>query len=142
MGYAPSVSSKLRPRAEQVGVVGHIEHSHIIHRPRFDGFAQRAIYKDRQPAVDCRRQVGIAARAENRRSAGIRIDPGEISGRQREAAFGISEFGYAMKKKCETCFPCHGRKTGYQDAKLKLCVDIREKQRPVVLFVLKIEKCF
>ena len=92
-GQAASRSLQLRPRAEEAGVVGHVEHGRVFHRPRLYRLARRAINQDREAVVDRGGQCGVAAGPEDRRGAGVRIDAGEVLSRQRKTAFGIVEFG-------------------------------------------------
>ena len=80
---------KLGRGAEEVRVVGHVEHGVVADGPRLALLAVGAVYEDGMARVDATGDLGIAAGAEDGRGAGVGVDAGEVRRRQREAAFGI-----------------------------------------------------
>ena len=93
---------KLCARAEQAGVVGHVEHPGVSHRPRLHRLARRAVHQHRQAPVDHRGQLGVAAGAEDRRGAGVGIDAGKALRRQRETTLGVVTLGDILKEEGAT----------------------------------------
>ena len=83
---------KLRRRAEQVRVVGHIEHAHVPDRPGAALLMLCPVHQHRMPLVDAARDLRVPPRAEDGRGAGVGVDAGEVrSVSQREAAVGVAD---------------------------------------------------
>ncbi|MDW8234945.1 MAG: hypothetical protein RMJ54_19405, partial [Roseiflexaceae bacterium] len=76
---------------KQMRVVRHVEHGHKLHPPRIPGFPGVVAHQRRNAAVDRLRQLGIAAAAEDRRSAGVRVEQAEILRRQRKSPLLVAQ---------------------------------------------------
>ena len=86
----PAVALQFIPALEQPGIVGHVEHAQVAHRPHF--FRRRlfcfhapiyqyrlaAVYQYRLGPVYRRGNFRIAFAAEDRRAAGVGIDGAKI----------------------------------------------------------------
>ena len=75
-----------------------MEHGRVLHRVYLRFFARGTVHQHRQAFVDRRGEFGIAACSKDRGGAGVRVDAGEIPGRQRKAADRIPEFGHILEK--------------------------------------------
>ena len=66
-----------------------MEHGAIAHRPYLALCAARAVHQHGMALVHAARDVGVAAGAEDRRGAGVRVHAGEVVRGQREASFRV-----------------------------------------------------
>ena len=80
------------PRAEAIGVIGHVEHPAEPYAPGIVLGLTIPSFPDqhRHSAVDGLGELGILARTENGAGAGVGVEEGDVVGRQREAAFGVA----------------------------------------------------
>ena len=74
-----------------VGIVGHMKHRRVLHRPYLALLAPRAIHQHRMPLIDAAGDLSVPAGAENWRGTRIRVHTGEIRGRQWEAALPVMD---------------------------------------------------
>ena len=93
-----SIGFKLGGGAEDMGVVGHVEHSHIPHRPNAVLFIAGAVDEDGVALVDAAGYIGVAAGAEDGGGAGVGVDAGEVVGSQGETAIRIVNGGGVVEE--------------------------------------------
>ena len=93
----PSFPLELCAGAEEVGVVGHVEHCAELDAP---GVFLRAVFfgladEYGHPAVDGLGEFGVAFCAEDRAGACVGVEQGEVFGGEGEVAVGLAEVGDA-----------------------------------------------
>src|ERR1035437_7975855 len=99
-GVGPFRLLQLPARAEEAGVVCHVEHGRGADRPSFHLRIVDTIHEDRQAPVNGRGERCVPARSEYRCSPGVRIHTSEIRRGEREATFGVLKLGHVLEKKC------------------------------------------
>ena len=118
---------QLLPGAEPAGVVRHVEHSNVPHRPGPDLLAGGTVHEHGQAPVDRGRQLGVPPGAEDRGGAGVRIDRGEVFRREREAVVGVRKLGYVVQVERAAGRLGEWLPARDEDAELEGCMDIREE---------------
>ena len=93
-----AVGSELGCGAEEMGVVGHVEHAHVPNRPGADLVFAGAVYEDGVALVDAAGDVGVTAGAEDGGGAGVGIYVGEVDGGQGEAAIRVDDRGGVVEE--------------------------------------------
>ncbi len=83
-------------------------------------------------------QLGIATRAEDRGSAGVRVDAGKVCRRQRKTTLGVVEFGHTVQKKGASRVTGYRRGTCDKHTEFERGMNIGKED----LFVLEIVECF
>ena len=95
-----SVSIKFLRSSKQVRVRSHVEHALLVpNRPCLALFPTRTIHQDWIALVDAAGDVSVAASAEDRRSASVGIDAGEVERGQGEAAICVVDGGGVVQEK-------------------------------------------
>ena len=92
------IGVKLGSGAEEMGVVGHVELTQILHRPSTDLFVAGAVDEYGMAFVDAAGDVGVAAGAEDWGGAGVGVDAGEVGGSQGETASRIANGGGVVEE--------------------------------------------
>ena len=116
------------PPFEQMGIVGHVKHGRVTHRPDLLGRLATPIHQHRATAVDSPGDLGVPPIAENRCGAGVGIDGGEVLRVQGEGSLRLVEFRHGMEEKGAARFG--ERAFGpaeHQSTELETRVDIGKK---------------
>ena len=88
--------------AEQVGVVGHMEHSGVLHRPGFLLFPCGTIHQDGETLIDAHGELCVPAAAEDGGCAGVGIDAGKVFRSEGKTVLWIGKFFRAVEEKGAT----------------------------------------
>ena len=97
-----AVGFELACGAEEMGVVGHVEHAHVPHRPNADLLIAGAVDEDGMALVDATGDVGVAARAEDGGGAGVGVDAGEVGGARGKQRSGSWTVAVSCRKKAHS----------------------------------------
>ena len=123
---------ELRGGAEEVGIVGHVEHGVVLDRPDFLLIPVGAVDEHGVLGVDFAGDVGVAAGAEDRGGAGVGVDAGEVVGREREAAIVIGDgFGGVQEEGAGSFVKLPLRAANDKGAELEARVHVREEGRQI-----------
>ena len=97
--WIEAVGVKLGRGAEEMGVIGHVKHTHVPNRPRADLLAAGAVDEHGMAIVDAAGDLGVAAAAEDGRGAGVGVDADKVGRGQREAALRVLDDGGVVQEK-------------------------------------------
>ncbi len=77
-GKCPAVGLQLFPGAEEVGVVGHVEHRCKLDPPRVARFALRFVDEDGDATVDGLGDLRVPLAPEDGSGAGVGVQEGDV----------------------------------------------------------------
>ena len=127
-----SVGFELGCGAEEMGVVGHVKHAMVPHRPCALLFQTGAVDEDGVAFVDAAGDVGVAAGAEDGGGAGVGVDAGEVGGGKGEAAIRIVDGGGVVEEEGAVGLGEEALLAAEDEgAEFEAGVDIREEGRKV-----------